>query len=152
MSNEITITKVSTSNAPMDLLLLADPSEEMINRYLLDSDIFVANEGDNTIGVLALKKAGNEAEIMNVAVDEHHQGKGIGSALSKHAIEFAKSSGIKKLIIGTADTSTNQQQLYQKLGFEKSGRIKDFFTTHYPEPIIENGVQAKDMIQLEMIL
>ena len=152
MSNEITIARGSTSNAPIDLLLLADPSEEMINRYLSDSDLFVAREGDNTIGVLALKKEGNEAEIMNVAVDEHNQGKGIGSALIRHAIEFAKSSGIEKLIFGTADTSTDQQRLYQKLGFKKAGRIKDFFPTHYPEPIIENGVQARDMIRFEMTL
>ena len=152
MSNEITITKGSTSNAPMDLLLLADPSEEMINRYLSDSDLFVAKEGGKTIGVLALKKEGNEAEIMNVAVNEHHQGIGIGSTLIRQAIEFAKSSGIEKLIIGTADTSTDQQRLYEKLGFKTSERINDFFPTHYPEPIIENGVEARDMIRFAMTL
>lgn len=152
MSPSFTIQNEAPSNAPMELLLIADPSEEMINRYIPDSEVFVVKDGSETAGVIVIKVEGIQAEIMNVAVDENHQGKGTGSALIQHAIGFAKSSGIEKLIIGTADTSTSQLRLYQKLGFQICHRKQNFFIDHYNEPIYENGVQAKDMIQLEMIV
>jgi hypothetical protein len=39
--------------------------------------------------------------------------------------------------------------LYQKLGFVKSEIKKNFFLENYTELIIENGIQAVDMIILK---
>lgn len=150
---KITIKQLfSDKEAPMELLLLGDPSEEMINRYLHKSKIFIAKDEDEVLGALALKVQGDEAEIMNVAVDEKWQGHGIGSKLINHAIQFSRDSKVSKLLMGTAETSEDQLRLYQKLGFRKIGRINNFFIDHYDEPIYENGKQARDMIRLEMSL
>lgn len=150
--NGLQIIKRSDEKLPYNLLLLADPSREMIDRYLADSSVFLAHTTTHTVGVLVLKIAGHEAEIMNVAVDERLQGKGIGSALIRYAIQKAKEAGLKKLLIGTADTSTSQLKLYQQLGFKQNGRIVNFFVDSYEAPIYENGKQAKDMIRMEMWL
>lgn len=137
---------------PYDLLLLADPSREMIDKYLSSSEIFLAKDQKHIIGILVLKREQNAAEIMNVAVGEKLQGKGVGTQLLQHVIQYCREAGIKQLSIGTADTSLDQIIFYQKLGFKVNDRIADFFLKNYEKPIYENGKQAKDMIRLEMSL
>ncbi|MEO9482848.1 MAG: GNAT family N-acetyltransferase [Ekhidna sp.] len=146
------IVNVSNQEIPLDLLLLADPSKEMIYRYIEQSEVFVAQEKDQVIGVLALKMDENTSEIMNVAVDPGFQKRGVGSKLIRHSIEFAKSSDIQRIIIGTADTSKTQLTLYKKLGFSVFERVTNFFAENYPNPIMENGKRARDMIKLEIKL
>lgn len=136
----------------MDILLLADPEEEQIAKYLSDSSIFLAKNSDQIIGVIVVKVSAVDSEIMNVAVKEEYQRKGIGKMLIHQAIQLLKQSGIKTLSIGTADTSVHQLSLYKKLGFSEVERLEDFFTKNYKEAIYENGIRAKDMIRLEMSL
>ena len=152
MKNQLLIRRRKSEPLPFDLLLLADPSKKMIDRYLSKSEVFIATTHDQTIGVLVLRIEGKEAEIMNLAVAEAHQGKGIGSRLINHAISISKEKGLRKLMIATADTSKNQLRLYQHLGFTVSEQVKDFFIKNYEMPIMENGKQAKDMIRLGMML
>ncbi len=142
----------SKENLPWDLLLLADPSRKMINKYINDSVVLVSKVKDQTLGVLVLRIDQSISEIMNVAVAEDSRGKGIGTSLIKHAIEYSRSKNLDKVLIGTADTSQNQLTLYEHIGFISIGRIDNFFTENYRDPIYENGKQARDMIRLEMKL
>jgi GNAT superfamily N-acetyltransferase len=50
------------------------------------------------------------AELVNIAVKEDLQGKGIGRQLVMHAIETAKSQGFKTIEIGTGNSSIGQQR------------------------------------------
>ncbi|MCO4095373.1 GNAT family N-acetyltransferase [Macrococcoides canis] len=131
-----------------ELLLLADPSIEMINQYISESSIYILEEND-LIGVIVLK-AENEStlEIMNIAVSEAYQGKGYGKVMLKEAEKIAKYSGYNNLIIATANSSLNQLALYQKCGFRIIDKKKDFFINAYKEVIIENGIRAMDKIIL----
>ncbi len=124
----------------------------MVDKYLSSSEIFLAKDQKHIIGILVLKREQNAAEIMNVAVEEKYQGKGIGTQLLQHVIQYSREAGIKQLSIGTADISLDQITLYQKLGFKVNDRIADFFLKNYEKPIYENGKLAKDMIRLEMSL
>lgn len=148
------IRKLGTSEeAPMDLLLLADPSSEHLLEYLYEGDCFVA-ESDNTIvGVYVLLEImPNTVELMNVIVMENMHGKGIGKQLVKHAIEVAQSAGYAMIVVGTGNSSIGPLALYQKCGFRITGVDKDFFITHYPDEIYENGIQCRDMIRLALEL
>ncbi|MER2072009.1 MAG: GNAT family N-acetyltransferase, partial [Psychrobacillus sp.] len=139
-----------TMNFPMELLLLADPSEELIQVYLDNGQCFIAVEGDETIGVFVLLPLTNETvELKNIAVHDDHQGKGIGKELVLHAIEKSKELGFQKIEVGTGNSSLNQLALYQKCGFRIVSVDKDFFKIHYTEEIVENGVPCVDMIRLE---
>lgn len=134
---------------PYALLLLADPSLEMIDAYLQNAVIYIAELQKETIGVYVLFSTGPEtAEIKNIAVEPVHQGKGVGKMLLEHAAQMAKASGCNTLLIGTADSSISQLSLYQKAGFKITGLKKDFFSHNYDQPIYENGVQCKDMVIL----
>lgn len=143
----------SEEHFPMSLLLLADPSKEVVESYIHRGKCFVAESNGETIGVYVLiDTRPHTTEIVNVAVIEHEHGKGIGKLLICHAIDTAYSRGYKTIEIGTGNSSMGQLALYQKCGFRIVGVDRDFFMLHYSEPIYENGIHCRDMIRLSMQL
>lgn len=135
--------------APMDLLLLADPSEEEIAQYLAVSELFVAKIEGKIAGIIVLKQLDAEmVEIMNLAVDENYQHLGIGRKLIAAALDHAKIAGIQSVKIATGNSSIHQLKLYQSCGFMIDQVIEDYFVAHYPEPIFEDGIQCRDRVEL----
>lgn len=140
---------VEGDQVPYDLLLLADPSVDIIEEYLKHSEIFIAKQREETLGVIVLFPLTAETvEIKNISVQTRFQGQGFGSYLIKNAIRVAIHKKYKNICIGTANSSIGQLYLYQKLGFEITEIRKDFFTDNYAEIIYENGIQAKHMLLL----
>lgn len=134
---------------PYDLLLLADPSKDLVDEYLEQSDIFIAERNKETLGVIVLFPLTEDtAEIKNIAVKPAFQGQGIGSFLIGNVMKAAAIKNYNNIIIGTANSSIGQLHLYQKLGFEITEIRKDFFTENYTDPIFENGIQAKHLLIL----
>ena len=149
----IKIRKVEKKEAPMELLLLADPSEQAISEYLEKGDCFIAFEGENVIGTCVLVPNDESVlEIMNIAVAIDKQSMGVGKLLIQNAITHATKKGINKLVVGTGNSSLGQIAFYQKCGFRISGIKKDYFSGRYDQPIIENGIVCRDMIIFEMSL
>lgn len=134
---------------PYELLLLADPSKDLVTKYLKLSEVFIATYNDEILGVIVLFPLTTETiEIKNIAVKQEFQGQGIGSYLIENAIKIASSNKLKSICIGTANSSIAQLYLYQKLGFEISEIKRSFFEDNYKEPIYENGIQAKHLLIL----
>jgi len=136
---------------PYHLLELADPSRKVIDDYLPGSEIYLAENRAEIIGVYVLypPEARNTIEIKNIAVLPEFQGKGLGKLMLKHAGNVAQKKGYKKLRIATANSSVAQLHLYLSQGFLLQEIIPDFFIHHYEEPIFENGVQCRDLMVLE---
>lgn len=147
----LTFKKLSHNDqVPYGLLLLADPSKELVDQYLKKSEIFIATVLEETIGVIVLYPLSNESsEIKNLAVKPEFQGKGVGSFLIDRIVRIAEQKRQKSIFIGTANSSLGQLYLYQKLGFEITEIRKDFFKDNYPEPIYENGLQAKHLVLMK---
>jgi ribosomal protein S18 acetylase RimI-like enzyme len=134
---------------PYDLLLLADPSRDLVDEYLKSSDIYAARQNNEILGIVVLFPLTIETvEIKNVAVKTEFQGKGLGRFLIENAVQVALLNRQKSVCIGTANSSVGQLYLYQKLGFEITEIKRNFFTDNYAEPIYENGIQAKHMLIL----
>ena len=138
---------------PMKLLLLADPSRDLVDAYLKRGSCFVAEMDGQIIGVYVLLELTAETvEIVNVSVAEQYQGKGLGKQLVNHAIHHARSQGYVTIEIGTGNSGIGQLALYQKCGFRMTAIDHDFFTRNYPEAIYENGIQCRDMIRLSQTI
>jgi len=145
----ITIEKLFSSSPPYDLLLLADPSKEIINQYLLEGKCYIVRLEEEIIGALVLLKTdGHTLEIKNIAIDPKFQGQGYGKQLLKYAEETAKQESYRNLFIGTGNSSIFQFVLYQKMGFEVDHLKKNFFVENYEEPIVENGIACRHMVML----
>lgn len=138
---------------PMDLLLLADPSQTLVEEYLRRGECFLAEDDHQIVGAYVLLPTRPETvELVNIAVVEKQQGRGIGKHLVMHAIQTAKSKGYKTMEVGTGNSSIGQLALYQKCGFRIIGVDRDFFIKHYPDAIFENGIQCRDMVRLSQDL
>ena len=154
MKNNINIRQLENHNLiPYELLLLADPSKETINDYISRGICFIAEKQDTIVGIYILMKTRPLImELVNVAVLESEQGKGIGKQLILDCIDKAKMFGAKTLEVGTGNSSISQLVLYQKCGFRITGIDRDFFKIHYREKIMENGIECIDMIRLAISL
>lgn len=136
----------------MELLLIADPDEAMVRKYLEKSDVFTAIIDDRTVGIIVIIKVDDEkCELINVAVAEDMQGKGIGSALVRHIIAYYKGK-YKTMCVGTGNSSVRNIPFYESFGFVHTSTIKNFFVDNYSEPIFEDGIQCVDMLRFEMPL
>lgn len=121
----------------MDLLLLADPSERMIDRYLARGDLFaLCEEGLKSICVVT-KESDGVYEIKNIATREQDQRRGYASALIRYLFEYYMGS-CKTMYVGTGDSPLTIP-FYEHCGFRRSHIQKNFFVDYYEEPIYENG-------------
>lgn len=139
------------SEYPYNLLLIADETVEGINTYLFDSQVYVALIEENPVGVFCLLPIDDEVvELMNIAVSEDMQNKGIGSRMLSEAERIAREQSYKRIILGTADCGEKQIRFYEKNSYSQYDVKKNYFLEKYPdEPIFEDGIQLKDMVMLE---
>lgn len=127
-----------------ELLLLADPSEQMVGRYLEEGDMFVWRDADGVvIGEAVVDAAG---EVKNLAVAPAMQGQGWGRRILDDLCQHY--TGVFPAL--TVGTSEGGVAFYQKCGFRYSHTLLGFFTDNYPEPVFEeDGNLCRDMIVLE---
>ena len=131
----------------LDLLLLADESEDMIDRYLEQGDMFALYDDDlKTVCVVAAVDQ-ETCELKNIATYQQYQGKGYATALIKFVSDYYKNS-YKTMLVGTGDTPSILS-FYEGCGFVKSHSIKNFFTDNYEHPMFEDGIQLVDMVYLK---
>lgn len=87
--------------------------------------VFVAiSEAGEIVGYITtrLDTAGGIGRIPNLAVDPAHQGKGLGRALLKRALEFFSERGMAIAKIETLEQNPVGQGLYSSLGFVEVAR------------------------------
>lgn len=143
------IAQVNSETVDWDLLILADPSEQVIESYIDNCIIFQLYDEELPVAVVALLKLNDhEIEIKNLAVEPEFQNQGLGTDLINFCIKQSKQNGYKKIWIGTGNSSLAQLLMYQKLGF-RMGHIKqNYFVDNYDEKIIENKIECLDMVML----
>ncbi|MCI7758902.1 MAG: GNAT family N-acetyltransferase [[Eubacterium] saphenum] len=130
----------------LSLLLLADEQEDMIDRYLERGTLYVLDDDGIKCECVVTDEGDGVLEIKNLAVEPECQGKGYGRAM----IDFiaARYKGqFSVLQVGTGDSPLTVP-FYEKCGFVRSHRVKNFFTENYDHPIFECGIQLVDMIYL----
>ena len=134
----------------LPLLLLGDEQESMVNRYLEEGALYIWKEGEETAGVCVVVDQGDGVlELKNIVVDPRFQRRGIGRAMIE-ALAKRYRGRYRVLLAGTGEAPSTLG-FYQHCGFTYSHRVKDFFL-QYDHPIVEEGVQLKDMVFFERTL
>ena len=131
----------------LDLLLLADEQEDMIDKYLPGGDLFALYDDDLKSVCVVVPVNSETCELKNIATYEKYQGKGYGRALINLIVDFYKNN-YKTMLVGTGETPSILS-FYESCGFEKSHRVKNFFTDNYNHPMFEGDIQLVDMIYLK---
>ena len=127
----------------MDLLLEADPSKDMINKYLSDGELFVLTYKDEPACVAVTIKIDNDTvELKNIVTKENYREKGLAKKMIKYLVDNYKTR-YKKMIVGTTQ---NNIPFYVKQGFDKYEKtVKNFFVDNYDEEIIDGNMQCVDI-------
>ena len=100
------IRELGQEETPWALLLLGDPSRERVTDYVNKGKCYTVYSGDQLLGVFVLLETSpGVAEIMNISIAPHAQGKGIGTQLVKRAKEISKKQGARFLEVGTGNSS-----------------------------------------------
>ena len=132
----------------LDLLLLADPQEDMIDRYLDEGEMFVLEDGGEVRTVCVVQPGKNrQCELKNIATEPESQGKGYGRQMIRFICEHYSGS-CDTMYVGTGNC-WKTIGFYEKCGFVNSHIVANFFVDHYQEPIYEDGVRLVDMVYLK---
>ncbi len=113
------------------------PSLEELQRVIQSDErfLFFATEEGEVIGTLTLVfyplPSGLKAWIEDVIVDEQARGKGVATALLKHALQVARDRGALKADLTSMPWRIAANNLYQKIGFEK--RESNMYRYHFTD-------------------
>lgn len=140
--------KIKDKKKNLDLLLLADPEEEAIDKYIDNCEVFEFYHRDILIGQGAVMELSSIVyEIKNFAIYEKFHNCGYGKILINLLCEkYLENFKNRYIIVGTSEQGVG---FYKKCGFQFSHIVKNFFITNYKQPIFENGIQCKDMFYLK---
>ena len=87
----------------------------------VDAHVWVASEGTQTVGFVALKLNKEElmGEIYMIAVDPNFQRQGIGTALTNHSLAWFKQAGMTTVMVETGGDPGHApaRHTYESAGF-----------------------------------
>lgn len=134
----------------MELLLLADESEDMIHRYLARGDLFALYDQNILRSICVVtKEEGSNYELKNIATYKKYQSMGYGKKLIEYLFDYYEDD-CSVMYVGTGD-SKRILDFYRSCGFEESHVIKNFFTDNYDHAMYDCGQQLIDMVYLKKI-
>jgi ribosomal protein S18 acetylase RimI-like enzyme len=96
--------------------------------------VFVAEEGGEVVGYVTTRLDGftGIGRIPNLAVDARYRGRGVGTELIQHALEWMRRQGMSMAKIETLEQNERGQALYPRLGFREVAR-----QIHYVMPLVD---------------
>ena len=131
----------------IDHRVLSQPEQEILAG---GGEVLFALLGDQVIGTCALKvESPGVFELTKMAVDESHQGLGVGRRLLARAIEVFRQRQGRTLFLESSTKLTPALNLYLSMGFEHQPALKP--DSHYSrsdvymiwrEPQVEAGAAA----------
>lgn len=122
-----------------------EKEEQHIKDHQKDGCVLLAAWVDNAlIGTVSIQNGNRQRAshvgTLHVSVDRHYRRNGVGAALIKAALDWAKNDPvIEKIALGVFSSHTGAIKLYKKLGFVEEGRkMKEFKvgTNEYVDDIL----------------
>lgn len=138
------VKKIENKEDYIDLLLEADPSKDMIHKYLNDSDVYALKKEDELISIAVILHIDRKTlELKNIVTKENFRNKGYAKTLLKSLCGNYKQK-YDRMLVGTTE---NNIPFYVKQGFDKYEKtIKNFFIDNYKEEIKDGELTCTDLI------
>lgn len=117
--------------ARLETICFSEPwSEQALLNTLEDSKaVFFTAVADNgtVLGYAGLHDILGEGYVDNIAVFPQYRGMGIGEALTRALIEYARTASLVFLTLEVRAGNESAVCLYHKLGLQEEGRRKNFY-------------------------
>lgn len=88
------------------------------------------------VGYSVLRRAGDEAELLNLAVSPSHRRRGIGGTLLTRALEDARQLGARAVFLEVRASNHVARVLYAGAGFEQAGRRQQYYRRPVEDALI----------------
>ena len=109
------VKKIENKDDYIDLLLEADPSKDMIHKYLNDSDVYALKKEDELISIAVILHIDRKTlELKNLVTRENYRNKGYAKTLLKSLCGNYKQK-YDRMLVGTTE---NNIPFYVKQGFD----------------------------------
>ena len=144
------VRKISAGKkAYLSLLLEADPSEKMIDKYLEKSEMYVLMINGQAASVAVVGQMDEQVcELYNLATAPCMRGQGYASKLVNHLIRLYQPR-CKRMLVGT---SKELMPFYERFGFKYSFTRKGFFLDDAYAGVQFDEEDLQDMQVLELML
>lgn len=87
-----------------------------------DNPTFLAFDGDEVVGIDGVFTNENEHHLVAMWVSPRARRSGVGAALTQVVLDWAAARGARRVVLGVAQGNEPAQRLYERLGFELTGR------------------------------
>jgi ribosomal-protein-alanine N-acetyltransferase len=88
---------------------------------------WVCRVGGELIGYFILMLAVDEAHLLTIGIAEKYQGSGFGARLLRHAMDSARQSGARTLLLEVRPSNERALRLYHNFGFRQIGVRRDYY-------------------------
>lgn len=138
------VKKIENKEYYIDVLLEADPSKDMIHKYLNDSDVYALKKEEEIISIAVILHIDRKTlELKNIVTKKNYRNKGYAKTLLKSLCGNYKQK-YDRMLVGTTE---NNIPFYVKQGFDKYEKtIKKFFIDNYDEEIKDGDLICTDLI------
>jgi [ribosomal protein S18]-alanine N-acetyltransferase len=104
----------------------------------------VAEEGDALIGYAGmLFTGGSQADVVTLAVDPAHWGRGTGTALLSALVEEAASRGYAEVVLEVRKDNPRARRLYLRHGFTEIGIRRGYYQPSDVDAVVMRKVLAR---------
>ncbi len=99
-----------------------------ISTILEGYDCWVACDlDDEVVGYFVLMPVVEEAHLLNIAVRDDLQKRGLGRKLLEHVIELAREKRFESILLEVRPSNVRAVDLYERYGFQEIGRRKNYY-------------------------
>ena len=150
----IAVRRMTEDDIPFALYILKESPEASMwsGDTLRDSAVrgfaLAAEIEGSLAGILIGRAAGDEFEILNLAVAVEHRRRGVATALVKAALEYARKKGAIQTFLEVRASNEGGIALYAGFGFKPLGRRPNYYRHPIEDAVLlvlhnaETNVQA----------
>lgn len=109
-----------------------NPLETLQRAFTQSLFAMVAEDKDGIIGYQITTGGGQRAHLARLAVHPTAQGRGVGRALLSNLFKMMTHKGILRLTVNTQNDNVPSLNLYQKMGFVRTGEQYPVYTLDVP--------------------
>lgn len=104
-------------------------SEDEIDALLLDRAVLTqrAVVGRELVAFIMSRIAGDEAEVLSVAVSPACRGRGLSRTLLSHHMRRLAGAGVTAIFLEVGEQNTPATRLYRRAGFVEVGRRANYY-------------------------
>ena len=91
---------------------------------------------ERVVGFMGVWYMVDQLHLVTIAVDPHHQGRGVGQRLMLECFRLALEAELTEIVLEVRESNTPARTLYERFGFRKAGELKDYYKDNHETAVV----------------